>query len=521
MNKRLMIGVLLLFSISAKAQQKIIQLYNGAAPGSESWMWDEQQRNNAGNEKKLVYNVTRPSLEVFLPNPAIATGTAVIICPGGGFYLLEVDYEGRELAQWLNQRGIAAFVLKYRLGHSLTDDPMQEVNSKMQSGTFEEQIKPIIPLAAADGMAAIGYVRQHAADFNVSPSRVGIVGFSAGGTVTALAACKYTADNRPDFVAPIYPYIPPTLLPAIPSDAPPIFLAVAGDDPLSAQVITLYNKWTAARHQAELHVYAKGGHGFGMNKQKLPSDYWVDQFANWLDLQGMLKPVDPKVTARIEQFEKYRKAQDEQFHKDWANIKRYENENSKVPPPVKGEKRVVFMGNSITDGWKNIDSSFFSGRPYYDRGIGGQTTGQMLIRFREDVINLKPSVVVILAGINDIAENNGPSKLEDVFGNIVSMVQLARISHIKVVISSVMPAYAFPWRPTIDPKPSVTALNAMLKDYCDKNGVVYLDYFTAMADSRRGLPANLSKDGVHPNLDGYKIMEPLAEKAIDEAIKRK
>lgn len=206
---------------------------------------------------------------------------------------------------------------------------------------------------------------------------------------------------------------------------------------------------------------------------------------------------------------------------DWANIHKYETANGTVSPPAKGEKRVVFMGNSITDFWINSDSSFFSGKPYFDRGISGQTTGQMLLRFREDVINLKPGVVVILAGINDIAENNGPSKLEDVFGNIVSMAELSKANHIKVVLSSILPAFSFPWRPSIDPVPKVKALNEMIKDYADKNNIVYLDYFTAMADSRRGLPANLSKDGVHPNLEGYKIMEPLAEKAIDAAMKRR
>src|SRR6201999_101552 len=136
---------------------------------------------------------------------------------------------------------------------------------------------------------------------------------------------------------------------------------------------------------------------------------------------------------------------------DWPNIKRYQNANSKVTAPEAGEKRVVYMGDSITDFWINLDSSFFAGKPYYDRGISGQTTGQMLVRFREDVINLQPSVVVILAGINDIAENNGPSKLEDVFGNLVSMAELARANHIKVVLSSVLPAFAFPWRPAINP----------------------------------------------------------------------
>ncbi len=206
---------------------------------------------------------------------------------------------------------------------------------------------------------------------------------------------------------------------------------------------------------------------------------------------------------------------------DWANIKKYAEANSKVPPPTAGENRVVYMGDSITDFWINNDSTFFAGKPYFDRGISGQTTGQMLLRFREDVINLKPKVVVILAGINDIAENNGPSKLEDVFGNIVSMAELAKANHIKVVLSSVMPAFAFPWRKSIDPVPKVAALNEMLKVYADKNSIVYLDYFTAMADARKGLPANLSKDGVHPNLEGYKMMEPLAEKAIAAALKRK
>ena len=214
-------------------------------------------------------------------------------------------------------------------------------------------------------------------------------------------------------------------------------------------------------------------------------------------------------------------ALDAAMAQDWPNIHKYEKANSQVSPPARGEKRVVWMGDSITDFWINNDSLFFSGKPYLDRGISGQTTGQMLVRFREDVINLKPSVVVILAGINDIAENNGPSKLEDVLGNIVSMTELAKANHIKVVLSSVLPAFAFPWRPAIDPVPKVKALNEMIRDYADKNNIVYLDYFTAMADSRSGLPANLSKDGVHPTPEGYKLMEPLAEKAIAAALKKR
>ena len=204
---------------------------------------------------------------------------------------------------------------------------------------------------------------------------------------------------------------------------------------------------------------------------------------------------------------------------DWPNIKRYEDANRKLQPPGATEKRVVYMGDSITDFWINTDSAFFADKPYIDRGISGQTTGQMLLRFHNDVIGLKPEVVVILAGINDIAGNNGPEKLEDIFNNIVSMAQLASVNHIKVVLSSVLPAFALSWRPNIDPVPPIRTLNEWIKNYAAQNNITYLDYFTAMADSRNGLPANLSKDGVHPNLAGYKVMEPLAEKAIDEAIK--
>lgn len=206
---------------------------------------------------------------------------------------------------------------------------------------------------------------------------------------------------------------------------------------------------------------------------------------------------------------------------DWPNIKRYEEANSKLATPAKGEKRVVYMGDSITDFWIVNDSTFFAANNYVDRGISGQTTGQMLLRFREDVINLKPAAVVILAGINDIAENNGPSKIEDVAGNIFSMAELAKTHGIKVVLSSVLPANVFPWRPAIVPTEKVKILNDMLKAFAAKNNMVYVDYFTAMADDKRGLPANLSKDGVHPNLAGYKIMAPLAKQAIKKALSSK
>ena len=522
MNRRIIVILLVFCALTATAQQKIIPLYSGAAPGSENWTYTEQEYTPGGTP--IVYDVSHPTLTAYLPDPAIATGTGVIICPGGGFYILSIRDEGTDVAKWLNQNGIAAFVLKYRTGQSLTTDPGKELWENLHKKDFNDIIRPVVTMAIADGRAAITYVRTHAADYNLSPSRIGIIGFSAGGTVTTASAFNYTASDRPDFVAPIYPYVPPEIQgAAVADDEPPFFIVAATNDELSLapHSVDLYSKVLAAKHSAELHIYVKGGHGFGMKKQNIPTDTWIDRFGDWLGEQGLLKPIDPKVAANIEQREKNNKFFADLPHKDWAFLQKYEQQNAAVPPPAPGEKRVVFMGNSITEGWKNSDSSFFYGRPYYDRGISGQTTGQMLVRFREDVINLQPKVVVILAGINDIAQNNGPSKIEDIFGNIKSMAELARLYHIKVVISSILPAYALPWRPAIDPKPGVAQMNKLLKDYCEQNHIVYLDYYSKMADDRQGLPSTLSFDGVHPTLAGYKVMEPLAEKAIDEAMKRK
>ncbi|RYD77549.1 MAG: acylhydrolase [Sphingobacteriales bacterium] len=206
---------------------------------------------------------------------------------------------------------------------------------------------------------------------------------------------------------------------------------------------------------------------------------------------------------------------------DWANLKRYASENKLLGSPAAHEKRVVFMGNSITEGWIKADSLFFDGRPYIDRGISGQTTSQMLLRFRQDVIDLKPAAVVILAGINDIAENTGPVTLETIFGNIVSMVQLAQAHKIKVVMCTVLPANKFPWRPAIEPAEKVIALNKMLLNYATQNKVVYVDYYSAMVDADKGLPKKYAYDGIHPTLQGYKVMEPLVEAGIKNALRKK
>jgi lysophospholipase L1-like esterase len=213
--------------------------------------------------------------------------------------------------------------------------------------------------------------------------------------------------------------------------------------------------------------------------------------------------------------------EEERLHNDWANLARYRAENAALGPPKPGEQRVVFIGNSITEGWARHFDTMFPGRPYVGRGIGGQTTPQMVVRFRQDVIALEPTVVVILAGTNDIAGNTGPSTLEMIEDNLASMVDLAKASGIRVVLSSVLPVYDYPWRPGLEPAPKIDALNAWMKNYAATHGAVYLDYYTAMKDERGGLRRELGDDGVHPNEAGYHIMAPLAERAIADALRRR
>ncbi|AWX45980.1 hypothetical protein HME9304_03012 [Flagellimonas maritima] len=207
---------------------------------------------------------------------------------------------------------------------------------------------------------------------------------------------------------------------------------------------------------------------------------------------------------------------------DWPNLSKYEKQNdslktmdAKKPQHLlEKEKRVVFMGNSITELWSNKSPGFFENPLYVNRGISGQTTPQMLLRFRQDVIDLKPKIVVILAGTNDIAGNTGPMSLEQIKDNILSMVELAEANHIKPIICSILPVFDYSWRPGLNPDIKIPKLNSMLKNLAEEKKIFYLDYFSEMADNRNGLPLELAEDGVHPNAKGYKIMEILVEKAI-------
>jgi lysophospholipase L1-like esterase len=370
-------------------------------------------------------------------------------------------------------------------------------------------------------------VRDHAAEFNIEKNRIGIIGFSAGGTVAIGTVFNSKGPNRPDFAAPIYAYTGALKNTVVPVDAPPLFIAAASDDQLglAPNSVKTYSDWLATGKSAELHIYSKGGHGFGMRKLDLPVESWIDRYGDWLELQGLLWPEHPSgLSARFKTqkvFKQFLKDKEDNLHTDWAFLKRYELENKNLALPKPNENRVVFLGNSIFENWKVLDSTWFADKKYIDRGISGQTTGQTLVRFRQDVINLKPTLVIINGGTNDIAENTGPYALENTLDNITTMVDLAKANNIKVVLTSVLPAYNFAWKPGIQPIDKIIQLNNKIKEYASKNNIVYLDYYSKLVDEKKGMKKEFTVDGVHPTLAGYKIMEPLTVKAIEETLKIK
>lgn len=204
---------------------------------------------------------------------------------------------------------------------------------------------------------------------------------------------------------------------------------------------------------------------------------------------------------------------------DWPNLSRYQDENRSVGIPEKGKQRVVFMGDSITEEWSNLYADYFDTEGYINRGIGGQTTPQMLIRFKPDVIDLEPDIVVILAGTNDIAGNTGPSNVKMITDNIFSMAELARAHQIKVVLSSILPVFEYEWAKEIKDVPAtIDSVNDELKKYVNDHGLVYLDYFSSMVDERKGLNKDYTYDGVHPNQDGYILMSSLAQKVLSRLL---
>lgn len=296
----LLVAFLLCLNTVLFSQNEVISLYAGKVPGSETWNWSEAENTKNDWGLRVVYNVANPTLTVFKPEEGKANGTSVIIAPGGAFRALSIDNEGYDVAKWLVKKGVTCFVLKYRLIKSNTTDPVKEMNEIWGSPTFDKQNMELIPLAIADGRAAIAYVRANANEFKLDPNRIGIMGFSAGGTVTAGTAYGYTEANKPNFIAPVYAFFPKALQGKLEQNAPPAFILAASDDQLdlASHSVDLYSQWLANKQQAELHLYAKGGHGFGMSAQK-PTNTWTDRFADWLEMNNWLSKsnYDPAMAA--------------------------------------------------------------------------------------------------------------------------------------------------------------------------------------------------------------------------------
>ncbi len=282
--KRFLLLMVTSVTLAAHAQ-KIIPLYKESAPGSETWNWQEQQFKVKGNT--YVVDVSKPSLVAYLP--AKPNGTSIIIAPGGAFHALALDVEAIPLAALLNKKGITVFVLKYRLVH---DDPNHPENALMKlianndTKKLDSLYSVIIPMAMQDGLTAVQYVREHAAAYHLNPNKIGFMGFSAGGAVALSVVYNASDKNRPNFVAPVYAYVEKAIGENIPAAKTPIFIVVASDDDFgfAPQNVQLYLKWLQANQPAELHVYEKGGHGFGLKKQNLPVDGWIYRFQDWLSM---------------------------------------------------------------------------------------------------------------------------------------------------------------------------------------------------------------------------------------------
>lgn len=270
--------------ISTLHAQQVVKLYPGKAPGSEHWDWKEGE-STPFPQIKLVYNITEPVLLYYPAPKEKSNGTAVIIAPGGGFHFLAINHEGIDVAKWLNRLGVSAFILKYRVVRSFTDNPYNEMGALISDRKkFDSINAPYVELAKNDGVTAMTYVRSNANKYGIDPKKIGFMGFSAGGTVTMSVALSAPQAFKPDFIAPVYYYADAVIGNDMPKGSMPAFISVAADDGLALDEhsLKLYEKWKAAKQPVELHVYENGEHGYGMRKQGKSSDNWTKDFENWL-----------------------------------------------------------------------------------------------------------------------------------------------------------------------------------------------------------------------------------------------
>ena len=288
--KNYILAFLVVVTFHNVSAQEIIEVPHEKS-ATVQWNGDEKAYFSDIWQNDVVTNVSVPTMEVFRPgNP---NGTAVIVAPGGGLYALSITSEGTGVAKWLNENGITAFVLKYRLVPT-GDDGVKEITEEATSNParIAERVSPVMPLSVADGLSAIQYVRSNAEALNVDPNKIGFMGFSAGGAVTMGVAYNYSGANRPDFLVPVYPWTSAMPVQEVPEDAPPMLIVCSTDDPLglAAGSIDLYSSWFKAKKPVGLHMYSKGGHGYGVKKQNLPSDDWIQRFYDWSVAEGITEP---------------------------------------------------------------------------------------------------------------------------------------------------------------------------------------------------------------------------------------
>lgn len=285
--KKNILTIVSICMINIAFAQEIIELPHENAEGT-TWEGDEKAYYSEIWQNDVVTNVSVPTMEVFRPESP--NGTSVIVAPGGGLYALSITSEGTDVAKWLNEKGITAFVLKYRLVPT-GEDGVKEItdDGAKNPAIIGQRVMPVLPYSYADGLSAIAYVRENAANFKIDPKKIGFMGFSAGGAVTLGVAYNYTAANRPDFLVPVYAWTLVMPIQEVPADAPPMFVICASDDPLGLAPgsIELYSSWLKASKPVGLHMYSKGGHGFGMKKQGLPSDHWIERFYDWSVAEGI------------------------------------------------------------------------------------------------------------------------------------------------------------------------------------------------------------------------------------------
>ncbi|MFI2743674.1 SGNH/GDSL hydrolase family protein [Zhouia sp. PK063] len=349
---------------------------------------------------------------------------------------------------------------------------------------------------------AIAYLKQNNSVLRIDPKKIGVINYFSNSMI----------DDKIEhvgFLASVYPQNISLKKVANSLNIPMVIIANGDDTKYENQILKTYQKITKDGTKVDLHLEHLS------NNEKLES--WKQILFQFIKDHYGINPLykeKSEAQKQAENWKNFQKMIEDRMKNDWAWINRFKRDNEILRHQELPQNSIVFIGNSITEGWINTDPDYFKEHPYINRGIGGQTTSQMLVRFREDVLNLKPKAVVILAGANDIAQNTGPITIENIFGNIVSMTQLAKANGIQPVLCSILPAKSFFWHPEIQPIEKIIALNKLLKAYAQKEHFIYVNYYTHMLNDEKGMKQELTKDGVHPNLEGYKVMEPILETAL-------